>query len=340
VSARQKLLANSSSSLSSFIRQTVWVSLVVIGVYLIQDGQLTMGGLIACTMLFARAMAPILQVFSLTYRYQDTVLALKTLDAMVSKESERPDGVHFVSRGDIKGDIEFKHVFFDYPQSQQNALRGISLSIKAGEKVGILGRSGSGKSTILKLAMGLYRPISGSVLIDGIDVRQLDPTELRSHCGYVAQDVNLFFGSLRDNISLGSRQVEDKQIVEAARRAHITEFVNRHPMGFDMPIGERGDTLSGGQKQGVAIARALLHSPPILLLDEPTSALDTSSEETVKQQLKTHLANSTMIIVTHRTSLLELVDRIVVIDNGTIVADGEKADVIQALKQGRVGKAQ
>ena len=211
--------------------------------------------------------------------------------------------------------------------------------LQAGEKVAVLGRTGSGKSTILRLALSLYQPQAGTVLVDGIDLRQLDPGELRRNIGYVPQDNMLFFGSLRENLTIGAPQAEDEDIIRAAEIGTIAEFVNQHPNGFDMQVGEQGSTLSGGQRQAVAIARAVINQPPILLLDEPTSAVDHSSEEEIKSNLKQYAENRTMLIVTHRTSLLELVDRIIVTDNGKIVADGPKDTVVDALRHGRVGKA-
>jgi ATP-binding cassette subfamily C protein LapB len=219
-----------------------------------------------------------------------------------------------------------------------NALRGVSFRITAGEKIGILGRTGSGKSTLLRLIMGLYRPITGAVLVDGIDVRQLDPAELRRNIGYVPQDVNLFYGTLRDNVSMGASQIEDADIVRALHLANLSEFVNQHPRGIDMPVGERGESLSGGQRAGIAIARSVITDAPILLMDEPTGAMDHSSEETVKARLREYSGKKTVVIVTHRTSLLDMVDRIIVVDGGKIVADGPKATVVEALRQGRIGK--
>jgi ATP-binding cassette subfamily C protein LapB len=221
---------------------------------------------------------------------------------------------------------------------RDTSLRNVSLKIHAGEHVAILGRIGSGKSTLEKLILGLYQPSSGAVLIDGIDQRQLDPAELRRNVGYVQQDITLFYGSLRDNIVLGAPASDDAAVVRAAHTAGIAEFVNQHPRGFDLLVGERGESLSGGQRQGVAIARAVINDPPILLMDEPTAAMDHSSEEEVKKRLADFAKGKTMVIVTHRTSLLDLVQRIIVMDGGCIVADGPKEQVIKALREGRIGK--
>lgn len=336
--AQLRLLANSTLNTAMSAQQIASVCVIVIGVYLIADRQLTMGGLIASSMLTARALAPMGQVAGLMTQYHNAITSLAALDQIVDKPVERPRGAHFLSRQVFRGDIEFRDVSFSYPGSELNALRGVSFRIRAGEKIAILGRTGSGKSTLLRLILGLYRPSAGAVLIDGIDLRQLDPGELRRNVGYVPQDVTLFYGTLRENITIGAPQVEDAAIMRAAAIGNIAEFVNVHPKGIDMLVGERGDSLSGGQREGVAIARAVIHEPAILLLDEPTGAMDHSGEEAVKAQLREYARDRTVLIVTHRTSLLDMVDRIIVTDNGRIVADGPKAEVVEALRQGRVGR--
>jgi len=252
---------------------------------------------------------------------------------------ERPADANFVHRPELRGNIEFREVQFGYPNTQVSALKGVSFNIKEGEKVVVIGRIGSGKTTLQKLLMGLYQTTGGAVSIDGVDVRQLDPADLRRNIGYVAQDVTLFYGTLRDNISIGAPYADDAAILAAAEAGGLSDFVNRHPDGFDMMIGERGESLSGGQRQGVAIARAFLMDPPILLLDEPTSAMDFSSETQFKQRLKTVAAHKTVIIVTHRNSLLDLATRVIVLDDGKVVADGPRDQVIQALQGGRIGRA-
>jgi ATP-binding cassette subfamily C protein LapB len=202
---------------------------------------------------------------------------------------------------------------------------------------------GSGKSTIQKLILGFYEPQEGSVLVDGIDLRQLDPADLRRNIGCVDQEAILFYGTLRENIAYGAPYADDSAIVAAAELAGLREFVNKHPRGFDMHIGERGASLSGGQRQCVAIARAFLMEPPILLLDEPTSSMDYTTENEFKLRLsrfaKRFSPGKTLIISTHRSSLIDLADRIVVIDEGRIVADGPRPEVLEALKAGRVGQA-
>ncbi|MCL5967862.1 MAG: type I secretion system permease/ATPase, partial [Betaproteobacteria bacterium] len=339
VGAQLRLLSASSGHTAAFVQGSVTIAIVILGVYLIGARELTMGGLIACSMLASRAMAPIGQVAGLLVQYHTASTALSSLEEVMQREVERPDGANFITRGRIEGAIEFKDVSFNYPGRSNASLRNVSFRLKAGERVAILGRIGSGKTTLEKLILGLYRPTSGAVLIDGIDLRQLDPAELRRHIGYVQQDVMLFYGSLRDNITLGAPLADDADVLKAATLSGIVELVNQHPQGFDMLVGERGESLSGGQRQGVAIARAVINDPSILLLDEPTSSMDHSSEEDIKKRLQQFVPGKTVVLVSHRTSLLDLVERIIVMDAGRIVADGPKEQVIQALRQGRIGKA-
>lgn len=339
VNNKMRFLSAAATNGAMEIQQLVNVVVVIVGVYLIADGKLSMGGLIACTMLSSRAVAPLGQMVGLLMQYHNAKVSLTSLEDVMSKPVERPDDATFVHRPDLKGNIEFRDVQFSYPNSVVAALRGVSCRIAQGEKVVVIGRIGSGKTTLQKLLLGLYQPTGGAVMIDGVDVRQLDPADLRRNIGYVAQDVTLFYGTLRDNIAIGAPYADDAAIVAAAEAAGLTEFVNRHPDGFDMMIGERGDSLSGGQRQGVAIARAFLMDPPILLLDEPTSAMDFSSEQQFKQKLQETAAHKTVVIVTHRNSLLDLATRVIVVDDGRVVADGPRDQVIQALQGGRVGRA-
>lgn len=339
VGSQLRLLSSSASNTSMLVQNLVGLSIMFVGVYLIGGGAMTTGALIASYMLSSRAMAPIAQVAGLLVQYHTASTSLSSLNEMMKAEVERPEETSFISRGSFHGEIEFRDVSFNYPGQQAASLRNVSLRIKPGEKVAILGRVGSGKTTLEKLILGLYRPSSGAVLIDGIDQRQLDPAELRRSIGYVQQDITLFYGSLRDNITLGAPYVDDAAVVRAAEIAGITEFVNQHAQGFDMLVGERGESLSGGQRQGVAIARAVINDPPILLLDEPTASMDHTSEEEIKKRVAAFSKGKTMIVITHRTSLLELADRLIVMDAGRIVADGPKDQVVKALRDGRIGRA-
>jgi ATP-binding cassette subfamily C protein LapB len=334
-----RLVSNANQFVTAGTTQLVTLFVVVTGVYLITEGLLSMGGLIACTMLAGRVMAPVGQLAGLLTQFQYAQISLGSVDQIMETPQERPEGARFLSRETFGGEIEFKDVTFSYPGAEMPSLVDVSFKIKPGEKVAILGRVGSGKSTLQKLAMGLFQPSEGAVLIDGIDLRQLDPAEYRKQVGYMPQDLTLFHGTLRDNIVIAHPYASDSDVLKAAEQANLLEFVNRHPQGFDMTISERGDSLSGGQRRCVALARAVLGEPPVVLMDEPTGSMDHSTEVAVKSSLAAFIAGRTWIVVTHRNSLLEMVDRIIVIDNGKIVADGSRQSVINALQQGKIGKA-
>ncbi len=338
IGARLKMLAASANHFSGLIQQSVTIAVLVIGVYAIFRGQASQGGVIAAVMLSGRAMAPLGQLVGLLTQYHNAKLSLKSLDTFMEMPVEREKDANFFHRTSFKGDIEFRNVDFQYPDNPASALRNVSFHMKAGERVGIIGRIGSGKSTLQRLIMGLYHPDQGSVRIDGIDIHQIDPTELRRNIGHVPQDASLFYGTLRQNIAMGSPHAYDASIEAAVELAGLSEFVNGHPQGYDMIIGERGQSLSGGQRKAVTIARALLNAPPILLLDEPTSNMDSGAEAHIKQTLAKIMPGKTVVLITHHAALLELVDRLIIIENGAIVADGPKAEVIQALQQGQVSR--
>jgi ATP-binding cassette, subfamily C, bacterial LapB len=340
ISVKMRLLSASVNSGSLWLQQVSSISILIVGVYLIIDAKLTQGGLVASYMLSARIMGPVSQAAALLMQYHQATSSLGALDNIMAKPVERPQDRTWISRSHLQGAIEFKQVFFRYPNEEHDVLRGVSFNIKAGERIAILGRNGSAKTTIEKLIAGLYQPTSGTILIDGIDIRQIDPAELRRNLGYVPQDIALFQGSLRDNIVMGATSVSDDTLLKVIRVSGLTECVNQHPQGLAMPVGEQGRALSGGQRQCVAIARALVNDPAILLFDEPTGAMDHSNEEEFKRHIAQFAAGKTMIVITHRTSLLELVNRIIVMDAGKIVADGVKDQVVEALRQGRIGRAQ
>lgn len=339
IGVKMRLLSNSVTTGTLWLQQFILILVMIAGVYLIVNGHLTQGGLIACYMLASRIMSPVAQTAGLMMQYHSAATALASLNQIMEKPVERPVASQWISRPQFQGAIEFKNVNFRYAEEDRDVLRSISFSIQPGEHVAILGRNGSGKTTLEKLIAGLYQPDSGTVLIDGIDIRQIDPAELRRNMGCVAQEVDLFFGSLRDNIAMGMPQASDEQILEAVRLSGLTDFVNQHPLGLAMPVGEHGKLLSGGQRQSVTLARALLIDPPILLMDEPTGSMDHTSEEECKKRIAEFAVGKTLVVITHRTSLLELVNRIIVMDAGKIVADGPKDQVVEALRQGRIGRA-
>jgi ATP-binding cassette subfamily C protein LapB len=338
-SVRAHTWAALAQNFSGISANLVTVAVIIYGVYMIHGGLLSVGGLVASTILSGRAMGPLAQIAGVLTRYHQARVSLKALDQLMRTPVERPYGRTFVRRDSIQGEIEFRNVTFHYPGQDAPALDNVSFKIEAGEKVGLIGRIGSGKSSIHRLIMGLYEPDEGAVLVDGTDVRQIDPADLRRHIGTVPQDVYLFFGSVKDNIAIGAPYTDDETIRRAARIAGAEEFVNRHPMGYDMPVGERGQLLSGGQRQAVAIARALLRDPPILLFDEPSSVMDNTSEGRFKARLANIIGDTTLMLVTHRGSMLSLVERLIVIDGGRVVADGPKEVVLEALQHGQVQAA-
>lgn len=339
LSASIRLKTHSATGMVASISSLCTVSNVVLGVYLISNNMLTMGGLIATGMLVGRIIQPLAQMVGLIMQYESARISLSMIEEQMQKPQERPDDMTFIHRENIEGEIEFKDVKFGYPNQEVFALNGVSFKIAKGEHVAVIGRTGSGKTTLTRLVMGMYQPTEGSIKVDGIELRQLDPADLRSHIGAVEQNTMLFYGTLRENITLSAPHAEDDQILNAADIGMLTDFVNSHPRGFDMLVGERGELLSGGQRQCVAIARATLMSPPIMLFDEPTSSMDFSTESRFIEKMRSFGENRTMLIVTHRMSLLALANRVIVLDQGKIVADGPKDMVLDAINSGSLPKA-
>lgn len=322
-----------------FIQQFCGMATIVAGVYSIIAGNLSVGALVASYMLGSRVLAPLGQIAGLITRYQQAQLTMRSTDALMALPQERQAGQQPLERTQLHGALDVSHVSFRYTGQNAAALNDISFSVKPGERIGIIGRSGSGKSTLARLLMGFYAPDEGQILLDNLDLRQLDIADLRHQLGYVAHDLPLLAGSLRDNLTLGARYVSDARMLEVAELTGVSELARKHPQGFDRPVGERGQLLSGGQRQAVLLARAMLLEPPIMILDEPTSHMDNSSEDQLRQRLHGWVQGKTLLLVTHRTSMLSLVDRLLVLDNGRIVADGPKEAVIDALRKGRVGAA-
>ncbi|MCC6006438.1 MAG: type I secretion system permease/ATPase [Rhodobacteraceae bacterium] len=315
---------------TAFTQQLAQVMIVFYGVFLIMEGTVTMGALIAAVILTGRTLAPLAQLAQTLTRLNQARTSYRSLDALMRAESERPEGRTWLARPRLEGRITFEDVHFAYPDAMVDTLRGVSFTIEPGEKVAILGRIGCGKSTIARMIIGLYEPRQGAVRLDGTDIRQIDPGDLRRNVGSVLQDVWLFSGSVRENIAIGAMRPRDAEVLEAARIAGVDDFISKHPAGYDLVLAERGEGLSGGQRQSITLARALIGRPPILLLDEPTSAMDVQNEAGVIQRLREETADRTLVIVTHRTSLLELVDRVIVIENGRVAADGPKSILTRA----------
>ena len=333
---RARFISTIGVNVATLTQNLVSVLVIIVGVYEISAGNLTTGGLVAASLLSARAMAPLAQLASLLVRLHTSFVSLRSLDKVMKTPLERPPGKTFLHRPEMLGEIEFRDVTFAYPGQSQSALNGVSFHIEPGEKVGIIGRIGSGKSTLARLLTGLYTPNGGAITVDSTDLRQIDPADLRRNIGYVPQDAFLFFGSVRDNIALSAPNVSHGAILRAATIAGVDDFIKRHPEGYDMQVGENGRHLSGGQREAVTIARALLRDPAVLIMDEPSGSMDATAEAWLKQRLREILPAKTLLLVTHRPSMLELVDRVIVVDNGRIVADGQREQVLRALNRGEL----
>jgi len=323
---------------SNTAQQLTTLLTMVIGVFLILDGKLSIGALVAASMLGGRVLAPIAGLAAVITRSTQTFIAMRAIDKIMSLERERSPERSYVARRIEEGRIAFENVTFRYPNAVDNALEKVGFKVAAGERIGIIGRIGSGKTTVGRLMVGFYEPQDGRVLIDGVDARQYDPADLRAGVGFVLQDTDLFFGKLRDNITVGKPTATDEEVLAAARLAGVESFVAGHPLGYDMPIAEGGRSLSGGQKQAIGLARTLIRRPKVLFLDEPTAHFDVRSEAEFLERLKT-LADGkmTIIVSTHRLSLLSLVDRLLLFDKGKLVADGPR-DKVLALLQGNAAK--
>lgn len=330
-SIKSKMISSSITSVTSFLVQLNTVALVILGTYMISDNNLSMGGLIATIIISSRCISPMGQVSSLLSTFQHTKTTYEALNDIMNLPVEHPQGKKFVARPEYRGKIDFRNVTFTYPGADKETLTNISFSVEPGEKVAIIGKIGSGKSTIEKLMVSLYHPDEGSILIDNIDIKQLDPSELRKNIAYVSQESLLFDGTVKENIVYRTPHIDDDKILEAAQISGVLDFVNKHPKGLDMPVGERGSFLSGGQKQAIAIARSILLPYPIVLLDEPTSSMDMSTESRFINNIRKYQQNKTVLLVTHKTSLLRLVDRIIVLEDGKIVLDGKKEIVLSKL---------
>ncbi len=334
---KSKRISSFAQHWAALIQQLASVGIVFLGVFLISSGSISMGALIACVLLSGRAMAPLAQISGLMVRLNQSREALVQLDGLMKKEVERPYGKHFVSFPHIAGKVEFREVTFHYPGQTTPSLDRVSFSIQPTERLGIIGAVGSGKTTIERLLINLYEPKSGSVQIDGTDVRQIDPGDLRRSVGAVQQSPQLFYGSVRENITMGHEMAPDRAVMKAAEMAGVLEFLQDSPAGLDTQVGERGEALSGGQRQAVAIARALLYDPPILILDEPTASMDPASENRLRKRLDALCQHKTTILITHKGAMLNLVDRLLLMDRGKVAAYGPKDEVIRRLQARELG---
>lgn len=320
-SLRQRLVSAISINMAQTAQTLSYTGVVIFGVFAIANRSLTMGGLIACSILAGRAVAPLGTIAHLLTRINATRTAYRQIDRMMQQPPEGPAGVG-LKLANMDGAIEFRDVDFRYPGAAELALTGINLRIAPGEHIALIGPIGSGKSTIARLVIGLYPPTSGLVLIDGTDLRQLDPTALRGKVGALFQDNTLLTGSLRENIMLGRENIDDDELLRAAKISLAHEFISRMPNGYDHVLADRGDGLSGGQRQSIAMARTLVGRPPIIILDEPTSSVDGETEARLMENLRKEFLGRTLILITHRPSMLAMVDRVIVMSHGYIALDG------------------
>lgn len=329
-----KHISSNAIYMTGFVQQLVSVLIVVAGTYEFADGKLAMGAIVATVMLASRAGAPLGQLAMTLARFRQATMSLRILDGVMEQPEDRPSTVGFVNREIKQGSFSFQNVSFAYPGADVPVINEFNLSIAPGERVGIIGRIGSGKTTIGRLLDGLFVPTAGRILIDGVDIRQYHMAEVRSAVAVAGQSSDLFSGTVKENLLLGRQDATDEELLTVAKMAGVDDFVSSHPRGFDMPVGERGNNLSSGQKQALTIARLLLTRPKIVFLDEPSGAMDLASERNLIQRLSSAFdRNTTLLIATHRFSMLDLVDRLVVIDKGRVVADGPKAAVMEAMQR-------
>lgn len=328
-----KHISTNAINLTTLIQQIVGVLIVIAGTYEFSEGRLAMGAIVATVMLASRAGAPLGQIAMTLARFRQATLSLRILDQVMEQPDDRPSTVGFVNREIKQGGFSFQDVSFQYPGSDHPVINKLSLTVAPGERVGIIGRIGSGKTTLGRLLDGLFVPTEGRVLIDGVDLRQYHMSEVRSAVAIAGQSSDLFSGTVKENLLIGRADATDEELLEVSRMTGVEEFVSRHPRGFDMPVGERGSNLSSGQKQAMTIARLLLTKPKIVFLDEPSGAMDLASERHLINRLSTAFdRNTTLLVATHRFTMLDIVDRLIVLDKGRIVADGPKKQVIEAMQ--------
>jgi ATP-binding cassette subfamily C protein LapB len=336
VNEKSHFLNSSINYVLAFLNGLSSVAIIAIGVLGVQEGEITMGAIIAASLLNGRINAPVTQIVSLTVRLERSLLSLNVLNNFMKMPVEKDENKSYLSRPELKGEVLFKNVKFQYEEESISVLNDLNLRINPNEKIAIIGRIGSGKSTLAKLTMNLYEPTDGSVLIDGTSASQIEPADLRKSIGYMPQDNFLFMGTIKDNIVSGTNFIDDEKLIAAAKLAGVDSFTASHEMGFDLEVGERGDGLSGGEKQAIALARAVVHEPNILVLDEPTSQMDNMTEAGIITRLQEFCQNRTLVLITHKFSLLPLVDRIVIVDNGRVVDDGPKSVILNKLQNGQV----
>lgn len=319
-----------STNVAQTTQQVVQMSVVAVGAYLVADGQFGYGAIIAATILSGKALAPFAQLSQLLVRLNQIGVSYEALDDLMRQPVEHPIEKSFMPRSRFNGQLEFQRVTFTYPGQQAPVLQDVSFVIEPGERVAILGHVGSGKTTIGRLISGLYEADSGEILIDGVDVRQIAPSDLRENLGISSQDVWLMSTTVEQNITLGAVDARPEQILWAGELAGVAEFVNRHPDGYKLMLKERGESLSGGQRQAISLARAIVRRPPIIVLDEPTSSMDARSEQIFVNRFKKAELGCTLLVITHRTSLLTLVDRVIILEHGRVAGMGTTEQFMKA----------
>jgi ATP-binding cassette subfamily C protein LapB len=334
IGLQSRMLSQFAGNIANLAQQLVQVGVVTMGFFLVAEGQIGFGAIIACTILSGRAISPLAQFSQLLTRVNQSLASYKALRQLMAAPREHGPNVQFVARDKLQGRIEFREVTFSYPDAAAPALDKVSFTIEPGERVAILGRIGSGKTTIAKLILGLYQPDKGAVLIDGIDVRQIDPIDLRRHLGVVLQEVWLMSGTVRQNIAMGHDASSDADILRAAQVAGVEDFISQHPHGYGLRVGERGEGLSGGQRQAISIARALVGNPAMLVLDEPSSAMDVGAEQTLVQRLRSVVEGKTLVVITHKSSMIQLVHKVIVLDKGRVLSVGTPEQVLGAPRAG------
>jgi len=337
-SLRQRLISTISINMAQTAQTMAHTCMVIFGVFAIADQRLTMGGLIACSILSGRVVAPLGTIAHLLTRINAARTAYTQINHMMEQPPEGPSGAGLDLKN-LDGSIEFRDVDFRYPGAPELALTNVNFFIKAGEHVALIGPIGSGKSTIAKLLIGLYPPTSGLVLVDGSDIRQLSPKSLRKKTGALFQDNVLLTGTIRENILLGREDADDEEMLRASKVSLAHDFISRMPNGYDLVLQDRGEGLSGGQRQSIAMARALVGRPSIIILDEPTSSVDTDTEARLIENLRNEFKGRTMILITHRPSLLNLVDRIILLSRGRVAMDGTPENITNQVRQAAATRA-
>ena len=330
VSEQTKDVSHFASNVTASVQQLMQMSVVGLGAILVSTGQAGFGVIIACMILSGKALSPFAQLSSILVRLNQIGKSYEVLKEFMGEDVEHPKSNFFLPRGKFDGSIEFKNVSFKYPDQSEPVLDDVSFKIEAGERIAILGHVGSGKTTIGRLIAGLYEADTGKILIDGVDIRQIAPSDLREHMGISAQDVWLMSDTVEQNISLGSVKVDPETVLWAGDVSGVSELTNRHPDGYKMKLKERGESLSGGQRQAVSLARAIVKKPSILILDEPTSSMDAKSETQFVRKYKESGLNTTLVVITHRTSLLVLVDKVIIMENGKVAGIGSTDQFLKA----------